>query len=135
MILMRSRGFCPFGVRLGYSKHSSTQMRPRSSNVNAIGLMTSGSAATSLTSQPAGTLKRLSDSSGVRYGCPEGLVLTKPNSRWAWAWEVNPAQTRLRATRRMVRDIPNSLFWNHWAFLNPADARFLAGGNVSALHQ
>ena len=25
---MRSRGFLPFGVRLGYSKHSTTQSRP-----------------------------------------------------------------------------------------------------------
>ena len=35
---MRSRGALPFGVRFGYSKHSTTQTRPFSSMVKAIGL-------------------------------------------------------------------------------------------------
>ena len=53
---MRSRGIFPFGVRFGYSKHSTTQTRPFSSMVNAIGLTTCGSPAKSLTSNSVGTL-------------------------------------------------------------------------------
>ena len=63
---MRSRGIRPGGVRFGYSKHSSTQTRPRSSMVMATGLTTIGSAANSLTSNPSATFIRRTVSSGDR---------------------------------------------------------------------
>ena len=56
---MRSRGILPLGVRFGYSKHSTTQTRPFSSMVNAIGLTTCGSPANSFTSNPSGDLHPL----------------------------------------------------------------------------
>ena len=80
---MRSRGALPFGVFDGYSKHSSTQTRPFSSMENATGLMQSGSPANSLTSNSGGTLNFATVSAGVRYGCPDPLRLSKPNSFWA----------------------------------------------------
>ena len=61
-ILTRSRPG-PASFR-GYSRLSVTQMRPRSSNVMAIGFTRSGSAATSSTAKPSGTVIRWSASSG-----------------------------------------------------------------------
>jgi len=58
----------------------------------------SGSAANTLTSHPGGTWKRLTDSSGVKYGWPEGLLLSKPSSRCARAQgdkkQVNKAEAK-----------------------------------------
>ena len=93
---MRSRGVLPFGVRFGYSKHSTTQTRPFSSMVNAIGLTTCGSPAKSFTSNSSATLNFATVSSGLRYGWPDALRLSKPNSFWA-----NARTTRRRARRRM----------------------------------
>src|SRR5262249_20406862 len=91
-----SRGLAPLGVRRGYSKHSTTHSRPRSSTVNAIGLMTSGSAANRVTSKPGGTRIRRSDSSGGRYGCPAGRVLSKPKFFWAGRGRGRARQARVR---------------------------------------
>src|SRR5262249_11430359 len=102
-----SRGLAPLGVRRGYSKHSTTHSRPRSSTVNAIGLMTSGSAANRVTSKPGGTRIRRSDSSGGRYGCPDGRVLSKP--KFFWASRARGVQRRsVRAMQARVGGIAGS---------------------------
>src|SRR6478609_4433098 len=105
-ILMRSRGIFPLAVRFGYSKHSMTQTRPFSSTVMAIGLTTSGSAAKSLTSKPSATFMRLTDSSGLRYGWPDDLRLSKPYSFCARAGRTQRANRT--ATGRDRRDMGSS---------------------------
>src|SRR5262245_32782620 len=102
---MRSRGILPLAVRLGYSKHSTTQTRPFSSTVIAIGLTTSGSAANSFISKPSAVFMRATDSSGLRYGWPDGLRLSKPCSFCARA---EAAQTNNRRTARERRDMDSS---------------------------
>src|SRR5260370_22434896 len=73
-----------------------------------MGLIMSGSAAKTFTSQPGGTRKRLSDSSGVRYGWPEGRVLTNPNSPWANATGRRTQKRRTAALRNRIQDIDDS---------------------------
>ncbi len=73
---MRSRGALPFGVRFGYSKHSTTQMRPFSSMVNAIGFTTSRLAGEQLHLELVGDLE-LRDRLGrleVRLSGPLAVV-------------------------------------------------------------
>ena len=95
---MRSRGARPFGVRLGYSKHSSTHTRPRSSMEKATGLMTCGSPANSLTSNSGGTVMPATVSAGVRYGWPDAFRLSNPNSFCARGRPGREEQEREQAT-------------------------------------
>src|SRR5581483_8612257 len=64
--------------------------------------------ANSFTSNSGGTCIRRSDSSGVRYGWPEGFVFTKPNSFWAKSGDALQATATKKSTRRAGRCIGNS---------------------------
>src|SRR5438105_14532279 len=61
--------------------------------VNATGFTTCGSAAKSFTSNSSGTFIRFTDSSGVRYGWPDGLRLSNPYSFWAKAGDAARSAT------------------------------------------
>ena len=77
--------------------------RPRSSMVKATGLTTCGSPANSLTSNSGATVKRLTVSSGVRYGWPDDFRLSNPNCFWADAADVARKRTTSGRSRRMGR--------------------------------
>src|SRR5262249_14293745 len=82
--------------------------------VKAMGLITSGSAAKTLTSHPGGTFRRLTDSCGERYGWPEGLVLSNPNSRWPWTRErgrdTTAAMTNKKRRGMRFSELPSLKF-------------------------
>ncbi len=92
----------PAGLR-GYSTLSVTQMRPRSSNVIAIGLTMSGSLATSSTRKPSGTVILATASAG-EYGSFGG---------WSWRCGMTssaPANANGPQINRMNANAPSEYF-------------------------